>query len=122
MIDQQKPQTVAIFDDDAAIRKTVRALLEKRGYTCLTASTITEAACILGKHRGHIDTIIADFEFQFGLNISLLAEAMRKSSAQVFVLTSHDSHAILKDHPNLSYASFRSKANPLSELMTALEK
>jgi len=122
MIDQLNHQTVAIFDDDATIRKTVKSLLEKAGYTCLTASTLTEAACILGKHRGHIDTIIADFEFQYGLNISLLAESMKKSKAQVFVLTSHNTSEIQRDYPSLAYANFRSKANPLSELMSALEK
>ncbi len=121
MINQLKTQTVCVFDDDATIRATIKTLLEKRGYTCITASTLTEAACILGRHRGHIDTIIADFEFQYGLNISLLAESMQRSSAEVYVLTSHDKNDIIRDHPELKYATFHSKSNPLSELMHNLE-
>jgi DNA-binding response OmpR family regulator len=108
-------QTVAVFDDDKSICKTVQLLVEQQGMVCVSANTIPQAAYEIG--RSEPDIIIADFEFQCGFNLALLAESLAASKAQVFILTAGDPKDILKKYPDLAFAKFVKKGTNLHEVI-----
>jgi DNA-binding NtrC family response regulator len=108
-------QTVAVFDDDQSICKTIQLLVEKRGMVCVSANTVPEAAFEIGRSKP--DIIITDFEFQHDFNIALLAEHLAKSADKVIILTAGDPEEILKKYPSLSFAKFIKKGMPLRKVI-----
>jgi two-component system cell cycle sensor histidine kinase/response regulator CckA len=52
--------TVLVFEDDAALRELVRAVLESAGYTVLDAPNVTAALELAGSHAGTIDLVLTD--------------------------------------------------------------
>jgi DNA-binding NtrC family response regulator len=110
--------TVAVFDDDATLCEILTRLLRRKGFICVSANTLTEAAMTMGRSRPEI--VIADFEFHCGMNIALMAETLQKTADQVIILTSHDKDEILKEYPMLSFATFRKKGQPLRKIVESI--
>jgi len=110
--------TVAVFDDDTTLCEILTGLLKKKGFICVSAHTLTEAAMTMGRSRP--DIVIADFEFHCGMNIALLAETLQKTADQVIILTNDDKEEILKEYPMLSFATFRKKGQPLSKIVESI--
>jgi len=108
-------KTVAVFDDDESVCKMVERLVAKQGMVCISATSLPEAAYVLGNNSPHI--IVADFEFQHGLNISAIADNLKEMADEVYILTSHDPENILKRYPQLSFAKFVRKGTPLNRLV-----
>jgi len=110
--------TVAVFDDDATITEMLTRLLRRKGIICVSANSLTEAAMTMGRSRPEI--VIADFEFHYGLNISLLAKTLKDTADTVIILTSCDADQILKEYPMLSFATFRKKGQSLSNIVESI--
>jgi CheY-like chemotaxis protein len=53
-------ETILLVEDEAAVRKFVRNMLEKYGYTVLAAADSTEALAIVSSRSKHIDLLITD--------------------------------------------------------------
>jgi len=112
-------KTVAIFDDDHSICDTIQKLVLKKGMVCVTAQSIPEAAYEMGQSQP--DIVIADFEFQHGLNISLLADNLKDMAEQVIIVTGGDPKEILEEYPELKFAKFVKKGTSLKKLVAELE-
>jgi len=52
--------TVLVVEDEKALRRTIRAMLEEVGYHVLTASTGTEGLDVYMQHRGKLSLVITD--------------------------------------------------------------
>jgi len=108
-------QTVAVFDDDESICKTIQALVEKQGMVCVSATSIPGAAFEIGRNKP--DIIVTDFEFQHSFNIALLAEHLEASADRVIILTGGNPKEILRKYPALSFAKFIKKGSPLRNVI-----
>ena len=108
-------KTVAVFDGDDSVCKMIERLVAKQGMICISANSLPEAAYVLGHSSPQI--IVADFEFQHGLNISAIADNLKKMADEVYILTSHDPADILERYPQLSFAKFVRKGTPLIKLV-----
>jgi len=53
-------ETILVAEDEAGVRKYVRQILERNGYTVLEAEEGTQAKAILAGHRGAIDLLLTD--------------------------------------------------------------
>lgn len=52
--------TILVVDDEVAITKLCKAILERSGYTVLEADGSSEALKICTQHQGRIDLLLAD--------------------------------------------------------------
>lgn len=52
--------TILIVEDEAAVRRFVRSVLEKRGYTVLEAGTGVEALTVVGSASDGVDLLLTD--------------------------------------------------------------
>jgi PAS domain S-box-containing protein len=53
-------ETILLVEDEAAIRRAAKRLLEKKGYTVLLANDGVEALDIFKRHESEIDLVISD--------------------------------------------------------------
>jgi len=53
-------ETVLVVEDDLQVRDLARRVLERSGYTVLTASDAEAATAIADRHPGHIHLLITD--------------------------------------------------------------
>ena len=53
-------ETILLVEDEAAIRRAAKRLLEKKGYTVLLANDGVEALDIFNRHESDIDLVISD--------------------------------------------------------------
>jgi len=60
MPDVQGSETILLVEDEPAILRLTKLMLEKMGYTVLAAGTPGEAISLAAKQAGHIDLLITD--------------------------------------------------------------
>lgn len=102
------PKTVLALDDDLSICMTLKKIVEKKGMAFIFADNLAQGSFQLGQHRP--DICIADYEFQFGRNISIITKILRQAK-KVIILTSKDPSEILTKHPELSFAQIITKGS-----------
>ncbi|MCB0332448.1 MAG: response regulator [Bdellovibrionales bacterium] len=52
--------TILLIDDDSIVLETVKAILQEKGYRCLTAQEHTQALSIARKNKSQIDLVLLD--------------------------------------------------------------
>lgn len=57
-------ETILVVEDEEAIRRAAKRILEKRGYRVLLAADGEEALELFGKHESEIDLILSDLVMQ----------------------------------------------------------
>ena len=77
--------TILLVEDEAGVRKFVRAMLEKHGYRVLEAMDTTEALAIAADNRQHIDLLLTDVVMP-KMNGAELAERVGQLRPSVKVL------------------------------------
>jgi two-component system sensor histidine kinase EvgS len=78
-------ETVMVVEDETAIGHLARTLLEKLGYTVLSADTPRGALETAGRHRGRIDLVITDVVMP-EMNGRDLADRIRQIHPEVRML------------------------------------
>ena len=78
-------ETILIVEDERAILKMTRAMLERLGYTVLTASTPSDAIRTVREHRGRIDLVITDVVMP-EMNGRDLAKSLQESCPSIRAL------------------------------------
>ena len=68
-------ETILVVEDEAAILNLINTMLEKLGYTVLTASTASRAMQLVEAHAGEIRLLITDVVMP-GMNGRELAEQL----------------------------------------------
>jgi two-component system, cell cycle sensor histidine kinase and response regulator CckA len=59
-IEEARPETILIVEDEAGIRALVRKILRRQGYEVLEASNGDEALIVCREHPGTLDLLITD--------------------------------------------------------------
>ena len=108
-------KTVAVFDDDQSVCELIKSMVAKKGMVCVTANNLVDAAWEIGQSKP--DVVIADFEFQHGLNINVLARNLKDTAKQVIILTGGDPKEILEQYPGLEFAKFVKKGISLKQVV-----
>jgi len=70
-------ETVLIVEDEPALRKLGRAVLERYGYHVLEAASGTEALSVWRENEGKVDLLLTDMVMPDGLTGRQLAETLR---------------------------------------------
>ncbi len=78
-------ETILVVEDEDAVRKLVRIVLESRGYTVLTAASGKEARDLLSEQATQVDLLVTDVIMP-GLSGRELAESAKKFSPNLRVL------------------------------------
>lgn len=79
--------TVLVVDDEEALRRVVQRLLERAGYTVLTAGAGDETLALLDSHQGPIDLLITDIVLP-GMQGPEIAREARRLREDIKVLYS----------------------------------
>lgn len=110
---QPRKPTIAIVDDEVAIRSAMTRFFERRGWRCLQASDGEEALVLLfGDAAAEIDVVLCDVRLpgMSGLELFDRATRERPAVAERFVLASGDTEGMEVACPVLA------KPYPLAEL------
>jgi nitrogen-specific signal transduction histidine kinase/CheY-like chemotaxis protein len=75
-------RSVLLVDDEPAVRRATRRLLERDGYSVIEAEDGEVALLVLGSHREEIGAILTDLTMP-GLSGSALIERFRESAPEV---------------------------------------
>jgi two-component system cell cycle sensor histidine kinase/response regulator CckA len=78
-------ETILVVEDEDAVRKLVKRMLEKAGYTVFQAGSGAEALSICESHQNKIDLLITDVVMP-GMSGPALAEKAREKCGNVKVL------------------------------------
>ena len=78
-------KTILVVDDDAAICKLTKVLLEKAGYRVLNASGGEEGLEIFQRHQSHIALLLTDVTMPRMSGLEL-ADRVRRLHSQVRIL------------------------------------
>lgn len=76
--------TILIVEDEPDVAASLRALLEREGYSVVHASTIAEATRAL---RSEVDAMLLDWRLPDGEGIDLLKELRKTSNLPVLMVT-----------------------------------
>lgn len=95
MTEEQKPQrtvTILLVEDEAALRSMTKKVLERSGYTVLTAASAVEARQLWGTHQEEVNLLFTDLKLAGGQTGQQLAVELRGQRPELRVLyTSGDS-------------------------------
>jgi len=78
-------QTILVAEDEAAVRRLIRTLLHREGYTILEAANGREALEIVGSYPGPIHLVVSDVMMP-ELTGTALTQALQKAHPQLPVL------------------------------------
>jgi DNA-binding response OmpR family regulator len=79
--------TVLVVDDEEDLREAIRRMLERRGFTTLTAAGPAEAETLCREHGGTIDLLLTDLTLPGGSggDLARTATSMRPDLRVLFV-------------------------------------
>jgi PAS domain S-box-containing protein len=79
-------ETILVVEDEAALRELVQEILEKKGYTVLSAATGKQALAIWRERKDDINLLLTDMMMPEGLSGRDLAERVLAERAELRVL------------------------------------
>jgi PAS domain S-box-containing protein len=82
------PRTILLVEDDDAVRRTVRQLLERGGYTVCEAEHGVAALAVLDAHAGAIDLVLSDVVMPTMGGAELLGHVRDRAGAPPVMLMS----------------------------------
>jgi len=83
--DPQGNETILLVEDEAKLRPLIHRILERKGYTVLSAAEGAEALDIVARHQGPIHLVLTDVVMP-GMNGRELAERVTKLRPEIRVL------------------------------------
>jgi PAS domain S-box-containing protein len=81
-------ETVLVAEDEDAVRLLIGHLLQRSGYTVLTAQSGVEALSVWEEAGGHVDLLLTDMVMPGGLSGRDLADRLREQRADLKVIFS----------------------------------
>jgi len=118
-----KGGTVLLVDDQEAVQKTGVAMLQRLGFSPLSASGGSEAMVLFRKHQNRICCVITDLTMP-DMDGGEILMVLRKIQPDlpVVLASGHDqSHAMKQDHPE-KFQAFLHKPYAMIQLKNALHK
>ena len=115
-------ETILLVEDEAAVRDLARIVLERYGYTVLTAENGRAARDVWKQHKGGIDLVLTDLVMPGGVSGRALAEQLQAERPGLKVIfTSGYSDEIVHRQLNLqSGCNFLQKPYPPRALAEAV--
>lgn len=113
--------TILLVDDEAQMRKPIRAYLMRKEYTVIEAETAQEAEGII--HSSSVDAAVLDYALPDGNALQLLAKIRQvDKNLPVIVLTGHGSIELAVQAIKEGAEQFLTKPVQLAALETMLER
>src|SRR6185369_12834957 len=81
-------ETIFLVEDDPALRKLARGVLEEYGYDVVEAASGVEALGVWKEHRNEIDLLLTDIVLPHGLSGWKLAQQLQTERADLKVIYS----------------------------------
>jgi CheY-like chemotaxis protein len=90
-------ETILLVEDEPSVRKLVRHILQKQGYTVIEASTGLQALKVIEKHAGEVHLLLSDVVMP-GMNGAELAAKLSKirPKMKTLFLSGYSSDAIAR--------------------------
>ena len=105
-------QVILLVEDEMPLRMMVQGILEREGFTVVSAGTAAEALAIWAKARGQIDLLLTDIVLPDGMAGWELAARLKADKANLKVLfTSGHNAALLAEQtgPLIEGSNFLAK-------------
>lgn len=120
------PKLILVVDDEPDLREMLYELLLDEGYTCLLASSPSEAIQQINNcesQNSNIDLIVSDINMPGGSGVDLL-KTIRKSNneAPILFLSGDSADEILKPYLNLGVSGYQLKPFRSHELLVRIKK
>lgn len=87
-MDTRGGTTILHIEDIDAVRRIVRIILAKEGYTVLGAGTLAEANAVWAQHRSEIDLIVSDNALPDGSGVELVKKLEAEKPGLSIIVTS----------------------------------
>jgi CheY-like chemotaxis protein len=116
-------ETILLVEDEAAVRDMTQAVLERRGYRVLPATSGAEALETARATRGHIDLVLTDVVMP-GMSGPQLVGQLRQeqSDAAVVYMSGYATDAMLRQGVETGEAVFLQKPFAAAALATKLRQ
>jgi len=112
-------RTILIIDDEPAVRNVTRTLLERAGYTVLTAAGGVEGIALFDREAAGIDLVVLDLTMPHMSGKQVLAELTRiRPDIRVLLSSGYTEAANLPTDPNV--AGFLNKPFRFEELLRTI--
>jgi two-component system, cell cycle sensor histidine kinase and response regulator CckA len=96
LTDLRGHETVLLVEDDAAVRKVVRAVLSRHGHTVIEAANGADAILAASEHPGAIDLLLTDVIMPGISGRSLALELQAKRPAlRVLYMSGYTDHSVV---------------------------
>ena len=90
-------ETILLVEDEDSVRKLVKRVLRKRGYTVLEARDGDEAFAVARNHTGHIDLVLTDLVMPRMSGRELAAElAKLRPAARILFMSGYTDEAVIR--------------------------
>ncbi|MEK0430374.1 MAG: hypothetical protein RL139_178 [Gemmatimonadota bacterium] len=92
------PQTILVAEDEAAVRRLIRTLLHREGYTILEAANGREALEVIARHPGPIHLVVSDVVMP-ELGGPAMSRELRQShpSLPVLFISGYSNHELVDE-------------------------
>ena len=79
-------ETILVVEDEPALRRLARRVLQRYGYRVFEAETGVEALTVWQRHASEIDLLLTDMVMPEGMNGRELAERLRYEKQQLRII------------------------------------
>jgi two-component system cell cycle sensor histidine kinase/response regulator CckA len=103
-------ESVLLIEDDDQLRKTIRRVLESRGYTVIDTNGSAEAIEYCESHQDHIDLVLSDMVMP-GMSGPETVEIIQqhRPGAKVLFMSGYSDHAVFRDRSAQGQVNFIQK-------------
>jgi two-component system cell cycle sensor histidine kinase/response regulator CckA len=108
--DAHGTESILLIEDDDQLRKTIRRVLESRGYMVIDTNGSAEAIEYCESHRDHIDLVLSDMVMP-GMSGPETVEHIqqRRPNAKVLFMSGYSDHAVFRDRSTQAQVNFIQK-------------
>ncbi len=116
-------KTVLIVEDDTAVRKAVRFILQKTGYQVLEAGDGEEAMQVFEQHAGPVDLLLTDVLLPGKSGPELAGQVREKQPGmKILYVSGYSKRAVVDQEVSRKGAEFLRKPFSLDELVVKVRK
>jgi CheY-like chemotaxis protein len=108
--DAHGTESILLIEDDEQLRKTIRRVLESRGYTVIDTNGSAEAIEYCESHQDHIDLVLSDMVMP-GMSGPETVEHIQqhRPSARVLFMSGYSDHSVFRDRSTQAQVNFIQK-------------
>ncbi len=108
--DAHGTESVLLIEDDDQLRKTIRRVLESRGYTVIDTSGSAEAIEYCESHQDHIDLVLSDMVMPDMSGPETVEHIQQhRPGAKVLFMSGYSDHAVFRDRSTQGQVNFIQK-------------